>query len=115
MRVGRSSAALGRGLFRRVPSWFFLPVGRADGARDCMRAGFDQLCFGKKQSLSSQCSRSLGRETIVTTRILSLHRTDACETDRDSPLHAIAAETAAHTRRKNSARDEGRATQRSNG
>ena len=94
-RVDRSSAALGRGLFFPTRVFlFFLPAGRADGVdRDVThRAGLVGFVLTKiKQSLSGQCSRCWVYASI-TIRTLSLHRTDACETDRDSPLHATAAE-----------------------
>ena len=110
VRVDCSSAALGRVLFRRAPSWFFY-LSAAPTASHAYSCGFwAGLDCQKNQSLSGQRSRCWVK-TIITTRTLSLHRTAACETDRDSP----AAETAAHTRLHNSARDEGRATQRSNG
>ena len=57
---------------RRRPTYCIVRVSRAFGGH-------------KNQSLSGQRSRCW-LKTIITTRTLSLHRTDACETDRDSPL-----------------------------
>jgi hypothetical protein len=71
------------------------------------RAGFSELANQKKHPFGYRGQPPLA-ETIATKQILSLHRTNALNRQR-SGLHAIAAETAAHTRRKNSARDEGAA------
>ena len=114
-RRDRSSAALGRGLFFPTRAFLvFFTCRPRRWRRLAHRAGLVGFVFAKKQALSGQRSRCWVK-TIITIRTLSLRRTNACETDRDQPCHAVTAETAAHPRRKKSARDEGRATQRSNG
>ena len=83
-RVDRSSAALGRGLF--FPTRFFLvflPAGLAVGVDVTHRAGLVGFFCKKRQSLSGQCSRCWVYASI-TIRTLSLHRTNACSTDRES-------------------------------
>ena len=91
-RVDRSSAALGHDLFFPTRVFlFFLPAGRADGVdRDVThRAGLVGFVLTKiKQSLSGQCSRCWVYASI-TIRTLSLHRTDACETNRETALCTI--------------------------
>ena len=114
VRVDRSPAALGRGLFFRcVPSWFFLPVGSADGVDHSVSCGFLRAFFGNKAVLVRQCSRSLGRNGRGDSYLVAASH-GRVRNGQISPAPRTA-ETAAHTRRKKSARDEGRATQRSNG
>ena len=112
VRVDRSSAAPGRGLFRRVASCFFLPVGRGVDAhgRICVRVSSPS----QKNRRASRCSRYSRYSESFRSR--QLGAAVASRVHRQiTALHAIAAETAAHPRRRKSARDEGRATQRSNG
>ena len=116
-RVVRAS----RPLLRRAGAWsfltraflvFYLPA--AQTASGLLRAGFGAHHFDKESVVQAAArvirvvsesfrSRQLGA-AVASTRARTDH----------SPAH-IAAETAAHARRKKSARDEGRATQRSNG
>ena len=84
-RVDRSSAALGRGLFFPTRAFlFFFTCRPRRWRRLAHRAGLVGFVFAKKQSLSGQCSRCWVYASI-TIRTLSLHRANACETDRDQP------------------------------
>ena len=118
-RVVRAS----RPLLRRAGAWsfptraFFLVFACRPRRRrrvGCIACGFFRAFVTKKSSFWVPWPATTRRNDSEEADFVAASH-DACETDRDSPLHAIAAETAAHTRRKKSARDEGRATQRSNG
>ena len=112
-----------RPLLRRAGAWSFLSDAFLLGFFACRprrrrrpgaSCGFGGLCFCKKrQSLSGQCSRCWVYASI-TIRTLSLHRTNARSTDRESAC-TISSRNRCAQRLHNSARDEGRATQRSNG
>ena len=106
-----------RPLRRRAGAWSFLSDAFLLGFFACRprrrrrrdaSCGFGGLCFCKKrQSLSSQCSRCWSK-SIVATLTLSLHRLTNAKNTADQPCAIAAAETAAHPRRKNSPREEGR-------
>ena len=113
VRVGRSSTALGRGLFRHVPSWFFLPAGASDCVDCILSCGFLRALFTKKRPCPASARVAGARDDRDEADLAAASHERVLNRQR-SGLHAIAAETAAHTRRNNSARDEGRATQRSN-
>ena len=113
--VDRSSAVLlWRDLIRRVRSWFLLPVGRADGVAWRIVRVWWALFLQKSCACPASARVTESKRSWRLGLCRCIARTRAKLTEI-SPATPSAAETAAHTRRNNSARDEGRATQRSNG